>query len=121
MEWTLCDRIFGRIQTREAISVQMSTFLIDVNQVSAALNQCTKRSLLLLDEFGKGTDKVDGLAILAGTLLNLEERQERCPLVICSTHCLEMITQRMITESRLLSCFTHCVKLLYDAICPPGW
>ena len=47
-----------RIQTRESVSVGLSAFMIDLNQISAALNGATTRSLVVLDEFGKGTGTV---------------------------------------------------------------
>ena len=54
----MVDQIFTRIQTRESVSVGLSTFMIDLNQVAAALNGATQRSLVILDEFGKGTATV---------------------------------------------------------------
>ena len=47
-----------RIQTRESVSVGLSTFMIDLNQVAVALQGATQRSLVILDEFGKGTATV---------------------------------------------------------------
>ena len=47
-----------RIQTRESVSVGLSAFMIDLNQVAAALNGASERSLVVLDEFGKGTGSV---------------------------------------------------------------
>ncbi|KAK7681540.1 hypothetical protein QCA50_015272 [Cerrena zonata] len=51
----IVDKIFTRIQTKESVSKVQSAFMIDLNQVSLALRNCTSRSLILLDEFGKGT------------------------------------------------------------------
>ncbi|KAI3616291.1 dna mismatch repair protein msh5 [Moniliophthora roreri] len=51
----IVDKIFTRISTRESVSKVQSAFMIDLNQVSLALRNCTARSLILLDEFGKGT------------------------------------------------------------------
>lgn len=52
----LTDKILTRISTRESVSKVQSAFMIDLQQVSLALNLATHRSLLVLDEFGKGTD-----------------------------------------------------------------
>ena len=52
----LTDKILTRIRTRETVSKTQSAFMIDVQQVALALNQATRRSLLIIDEFGKGTD-----------------------------------------------------------------
>ncbi|KAJ7784480.1 DNA mismatch repair protein MutS [Mycena metata] len=51
----IVDKIFTRISTRESVSKVQSAFMIDLNQVSLALRNSTARSLVLLDEFGKGT------------------------------------------------------------------
>ncbi|KAI0775544.1 DNA mismatch repair protein MutS [Trametes elegans] len=51
----IVDKILTRVQTRESVSKVQSAFMIDLNQVSLALRNCTARSLILLDEFGKGT------------------------------------------------------------------
>ncbi|KDQ62441.1 hypothetical protein JAAARDRAFT_189767 [Jaapia argillacea MUCL 33604] len=51
----IADKILTRIQTRESVSRLQSAFMIDLNQVSLALRNSTARSLILLDEFGKGT------------------------------------------------------------------
>ncbi|KAI6030817.1 DNA mismatch repair protein MutS [Pisolithus orientalis] len=51
----IVDKIFTRIQTKESVSKVQSAFMIDLSQVSLALRNCTSRSLILLDEFGKGT------------------------------------------------------------------
>lgn len=47
--------VFTRLQTQEAANNVQSSFMIDVGQVSKALNHCTAKSLVILDEFGKGT------------------------------------------------------------------
>lgn len=52
----LTDKIMTRIHTRETVSKMQSTFMIDLHQVGVALRSSTGRSLVLLDEFGKGTD-----------------------------------------------------------------
>lgn len=52
----LTDKILTRISTRESVSKVQSAFMIDLQQVSLALNLATHRSLLIIDEFGKGTD-----------------------------------------------------------------
>jgi DNA mismatch repair protein MSH5 len=49
------DRLFSRIQSLESATMNQSSFTIDVNQVGMMLRHATPRSLLLLDEFGKGT------------------------------------------------------------------
>ena len=52
----LTDKILTRIATRETVSKIQSAFMIDLQQISSALNSATHRSLVVIDEFGKGTD-----------------------------------------------------------------
>lgn len=52
----LTDKILTRIATKETISKAQSAFMIDLQQVSKALSLATHRSLVIVDEFGKGTD-----------------------------------------------------------------
>ena len=52
----LTDKILTRIATRETVSKMQSAFMIDLQQVALAMTLATRRSLVIIDEFGKGTD-----------------------------------------------------------------
>lgn len=52
----LTDKILTRIATRETVSKAHSTFMIDLQQIASATTLATNRSLVIIDEFGKGTD-----------------------------------------------------------------
>ena len=52
----LTDKILTRITTRETVSRFQSAFMIDLQQVALAMRLATRRSLVIIDEFGKGTD-----------------------------------------------------------------
>ena len=52
----LTDKILTRIATRETVSKSHSTFMIDLQQIALATTFATNRSLVIIDEFGKGTD-----------------------------------------------------------------
>lgn len=81
----IVDRIFTRIRTQESISKIQSSFEIDSEQISEALALCTDKSLLLIDEYGKGTDVVDGPALFGAIILFLSEKIN-CPRTIACTH-----------------------------------
>jgi len=86
-EVPLTHRLLTRIQTVESISLGMSAFQCDLAQISAALRNSVGSSLLLVDEFGKGTSPEDGEALLAAVTEDLLERgPESCPLTLLSTH-----------------------------------
>lgn len=52
----ITDKILARIQTRESVSKVQSAFMIDLQQITISIRLATERSLLVIDEFGKGTD-----------------------------------------------------------------
>lgn len=58
---TLIDHIFTRIHTVESVSIGLSTFMIDINQMSDALRYATSNSLVIIDEFGKGTETMKNI------------------------------------------------------------
>merc|ERR1719187_425821 len=80
----ITDKIFTRILTLESVSLGISSFACDLQQVSAAVRSFSPRSLLLLDEFGKGTNSIDGEALLASVIKFLVDSSP--PLTLVSTH-----------------------------------
>ncbi|KAF2093029.1 hypothetical protein NA57DRAFT_81710 [Rhizodiscina lignyota] len=86
----LTDKILARIATHETVSRMQSAFMIDLQQISMALSLATPRSLLIIDEFGKGTESNDGAGLACGVfehLLSLSaDGSNSCPKVIGATH-----------------------------------
>ncbi|KAJ5553509.1 DNA mismatch repair protein MutS core [Penicillium frequentans] len=81
-ELGITDKILTKINTQESIQ---STFMSDLQQISLCLRQATSRSLVLIDEFGKGTNESDGIGLACGVfehLLGLEDS----PKVLAATH-----------------------------------
>uniref|UniRef100_W5K140 MutS protein homolog 5 n=1 Tax=Astyanax mexicanus TaxID=7994 RepID=W5K140_ASTMX len=103
----LVDAIFTRMHSRESVSVGLSTFMIDVNQMSHALNNGTGTSLVLVDEFGKGTNTVDGLSLLAACLNHwLRRSPSECPFVFLATNFHSVLQLGLLPQSPLLSLLT---------------
>lgn len=82
----LTDKILSRVTTRETVSRAQSAFMIDLQQISLALNLATRRSLLIIDEFGKGTDASDGAGLACAVMEHLLSLGNERPKVIGATH-----------------------------------
>ena len=80
------NRINTRITTTESISTGMSAFMCDINQLTFSLTHLRSRSLLLVDEFGKGTAAKDGASLLAATVSILSDMDQAAPFSIFSSH-----------------------------------
>ncbi|XP_048117760.1 mutS protein homolog 5 isoform X3 [Alosa alosa] len=103
----LVDGIFTRMQSRESVSVGLSTFMIDLNQMAYALKGSTGNSLVLIDEFGKGTNTVDGLSLLAACISDwLNRSADQCPHVLLATNFHSLLQLDLLPSSPLLSLLT---------------
>ena len=85
----VCDRLFVRVGASDDLASGRSTFMVEMSETALILNQATDRSLVLLDEIGRGTSTLDGLSIALAVAENLHDRiQAR---TIFATHYHELI------------------------------
>ena len=80
------ERIFIRVNTSESVGQGMSSFMSDLNHLTSALTNMQPATLLLVDEFGKGTAACDGASLLAATISHLGQLRDKSPLAVFSTH-----------------------------------
>jgi DNA mismatch repair protein MutS len=69
----LVDRIFTRVGAQDDIAAGQSTFMVEMVETANILNHATRRSLLVLDEVGRGTSTYDGLAIARAVLEHIHD------------------------------------------------
>ena len=96
----LVDRIFTRIGAMDFLSVGQSTFMVEMLETAAILHNATSRSLILLDEVGRGTSTFDGLSIAWAVAEYLHEREGLRPKTLFATHYHEL-TELALTLKRI--------------------
>ncbi|KPJ49909.1 MAG: hypothetical protein AMJ41_02125 [candidate division Zixibacteria bacterium DG_27] len=82
----IVDRIFTRVGAQDEIAAGRSTFLIEMNETANILNNATPKSLILLDEVGRGTSTFDGLAIAWAVTEFIHNRPELGSRTLFATH-----------------------------------
>lgn len=97
----IVDRLFTRMQTSNYNDINSGTFFSDVKQVTSALRLASSRSLLLMDEFGKGTDMHVGIALFAGLVATLSQLDSKCPRSFFVTHFTEVIAYDLLLDYSL--------------------
>ncbi|MCC6322184.1 MAG: DNA mismatch repair protein MutS [Phycisphaerales bacterium] len=89
----LTDRIFTRIGADDALHAGQSTFMVEMTETARILNHATPRSLIILDEIGRGTSTLDGLSLawaIAETLASAAEADRPGPRTLFATHYHEL-------------------------------
>jgi len=87
----LVDRVFTRIGAGDNLAGGASTFLVEMREVADILNNATARSLIVLDEVGRGTSTYDGVAVAWAVAEHLLGRPDQpAPKVLFATHYFEL-------------------------------
>ncbi|MEY3201315.1 MAG: hypothetical protein RIR70_865 [Pseudomonadota bacterium] len=100
------DGIYTRIGASDDLASGRSTFMVEMTEAAAILHRATERSLVLMDEIGRGTSTFDGLALAFSIARHLLEKNRCCTLF--STHYFEL--------TRLPQDFPQCANVHLDAV-----
>jgi len=107
------DKIFTRVGASDNISMGESTFMVEMNETASILNNISDRSLVLLDEIGRGTSTYDGISIAWAIAEYLHEHPSRAKTLF-ATHYHEL-NEMTVTFERIKN-FNVSVKELKDTI-----
>ncbi len=86
----LVDRIFTRVGLQDDLATGQSTFMVEMVETAAILNQATPRSLVILDEIGRGTSTYDGLSIARSVIEHLHNDPRLGCKTLFATHYHEL-------------------------------
>ncbi len=86
----IVDRVFTRIGASDDLSAGQSTFMVEMNEVAELLKNATSKSLLILDEIGRGTSTYDGMAIARSVLEYCADKKRLGCKTLFATHYHEL-------------------------------
>ena len=109
----IVDKIFTRVGASDNISMGESTFMVEMNETAAILNNISERSLVLLDEIGRGTSTYDGISIAWAIAEFLHEHPSKAKTLF-ATHYHEL--NEMTATFERIKNYNVSVKELTDSI-----
>ena len=86
----VCDKIFTRVGASDDLASGQSTFMVEMNEVSNILKNATAKSLLILDEIGRGTSTFDGLSIAWSVIEYISDKELLGARTLFATHYHEL-------------------------------
>jgi DNA mismatch repair protein MutS len=87
----LVDRLFTRVGLRDEISAGQSTFMVEMTETAHILHQATPRSLIVLDEIGRGTSTYDGISIARSVAEYIHNHPRLGARTLFATHYHELV------------------------------
>lgn len=87
---SLCDAIFTRVGASDDLASGQSTFMVEMSEVAGILKNATEKSLLILDEIGRGTSTFDGMSIARAVLEHVADKRKLGAKALFATHYHEL-------------------------------
>jgi len=103
----ICDRIFTRVGASDDLASGQSTFMVEMNEVANILKNATPKSLLILDEIGRGTSTFDGLSIAWAVVEYISDKKRLGAKTLFATHYHELTE----LEGRLSGVQNYCIAV----------
>ncbi len=94
----VCDRVFTRVGASDDLFAGRSTFMVEMNEVADILKYATSRSLLILDEIGRGTSTFDGMSIARAVLEYVADKKHLGAKTLFATHYHELCALEGIVD-----------------------
>jgi DNA mismatch repair protein MutS len=104
---SVCDRIFTRVGASDDLASGQSTFMVEMSEVANILRNATPRSLLILDEIGRGTATFDGLAIAWSVVEYIADKKRLGAKALFATHYHELTE----LEGKLAGVNNYCISV----------
>lgn len=101
------DRIFTRVGASDDLATGQSTFMVEMNEVSNILKNATRKSLLILDEIGRGTSTYDGLSIAWSVVEYISDKDKIGAKTLFATHYHELTE----LEGQLPGVHNYCIAV----------
>ncbi len=98
----ITDKIFTRVGASDNVSGGESTFMVEMNETASIINNITSRSLIILDEIGRGTSTYDGISI-AWSIAEYLHQSPHAPKTLFATHYHELNELKQVAARKKFS------------------
>ena len=94
----LCDAVFTRVGASDDLASGQSTFMVEMNEVASIVKNATAKSLLILDEIGRGTSTYDGMSIARAVLEYVADKKKLGARTLFATHYHELTVMEELLD-----------------------